>query len=64
MLKIFITDNGKGFDFSRLGKDNGANHGHFGLYNMKERAKDIGAAIEIISEEGEGTEIKLEVPLK
>ena len=37
---------------------------HFGLYNMKERAKDIGAAIEIISEEGEGTEIKLEVPLK
>ena len=32
--------------------------------SAKERAKDIGAAIEIISEEGEGTEIKLEVPLK
>ncbi len=64
MLKIFITDNGKGFDSSLILKENGVNHGHFGLYNMKERAKDIGAAIEIISEEGEGTEIKLEVPLK
>lgn len=64
ILKIFITDNGKGFDSSLILKENGVNHGHFGLYNMKERAKDIGAAIEIISEEGEGTEIKLEVPLK
>lgn len=64
MLKIFITDNGKGFDSSLILKENGVNYGHFGLYNMKERAKDIGAAIEIISEEGEGTEIKLEVPLK
>ena len=31
---------------------------------MKERAKDSGAEIDIISEAGEGTEIKLEVPLK
>lgn len=62
-LKIFITDNGKGFD-TNLIKDNHYPHGHFGLYNMKERAKDIGATMEIISEEGEGTEIKLEVPLK
>lgn len=63
LLKIYITDNGRGFNSARLLKEN-SNHGHFGLYNMKERAKDIGAAIEIISEEGEGTEIKLEVPLK
>ena len=62
-LKIFITDNGKGFD-SKHFQDNGFSSGHFGLYNMKERAKDTGAAIEIISEIGEGTEIKLEVPLK
>ena len=62
-LKIFITDNGKGFD-SRIFKDNNFSYGHFGLYNMKERAKDSGAEIDIISEEGEGTEIKLEVPLK
>lgn len=62
-LKIFITDNGKGFD-SRIFKDYNFSYGHFGLYNMKERAKDSGAEIDIISEEGEGTEIKLEVPLK
>ena len=31
---------------------------------MKERAKDIDALLEINSEEGEGTEVKLEVPLK
>ncbi len=62
-LKIFITDNGKGFD-SRIFQDNTFSYGHFGLYNMKERAKDSGAEIEIISEKGEGTEIKLEVPLK
>ena len=62
-LKIFITDNGKGFD-SRIFQDNTFSYGHFGLYNMKERAKDSGAEIDIISEAGEGTEIKLEVPLK
>ena len=62
-LKIFITDNGKGFD-SRIFQDNTFAYGHFGLYNMKERAKDSGAEIDIISEEGEGTEIKLEVLLK
>lgn len=62
-LKIFITDNGKGFD-TVLIKDNHYPHVHFGLYNMKERAKDIDALLEINSEEGEGTEVKLEVPLK
>lgn len=64
LLKIFITDNGKGFDVHLSSKDNSYNNGHFGLSNMKERAKDIGAAIEIFSEAGGGTEIKLEVPLK
>ena len=62
-LKIFITDNGKGFDIRNF-QEASFSHGHFGLYNIKERAKDSGATIEIISEQGEGTEIKLEVPLK
>ena len=64
ILKLFITDNGKGFDLQKITKDSAFNYSHFGLSNMKERAKDIGAVIEIFSEEAGGTEIKLEVPLR
>ncbi len=63
-LKIFITDNGVGFDLKSGLMDSAIYYRHFGLSNMKERAKDIGAIIEIFSEPEGGTEIKLEVPLK
>ncbi|MCR4735624.1 MAG: sensor histidine kinase [Treponema sp.] len=60
-LKVYITDNGKGFNQEKIEK---VRYGHFGLSNMKERAKALGGTLEIRSDEDEGTEIKLEVPLK
>ncbi len=51
-LKLLISDNGVGFDVT------GINSG-YGLSVMKERAGDIGALIEIISEKGKGTGISL-----
>jgi len=63
-MKIFITDNGIGFDLHSKNREYIFSGKHFGISNMKERARQIGGNIQIISEENEGTEIKLEVPLK
>lgn len=63
-LKVYITDNGQGFDSKLVLKNLTSNYGHFGLNNMKERAKDLSAEIHFESTLGEGTEIKLEMPLK
>ena len=60
MLRITITDNGVGFvpgtrvrgDFPR-----------FGLATMRERAESIGGLLTIDSTPGEGTRVRLEVPL-
>ena len=70
-LIIFITDDGKGFDPAsamqapeRTEKSDGKlNTPHFGLKSMKNRAELIGASIEINSEQDDGTEIRIELPL-
>jgi signal transduction histidine kinase len=48
-----ISDNGEGF---ALQKDY---DGHYGLLNMEERAKEIGAQLSIDSEPGKGTKVTL-----
>lgn len=52
-FSIMIEDNGKGF----------AQHqeypGHYGLENMRARAHELGASLEILSEEKNGTTVKL-----
>ena len=52
---IGIQDNGKGFDPDQVELGNGLN-------NMKKRARDIGGALEIQSDEQKGTRIVLSVP--
>ena len=37
---------------------------HFGLNNMAQRASELGADFSIISEFGDGTKIRLEVPVE
>lgn len=64
MLKVYITDNGTGFNSEKLLKETALQYGHFGISNMKNRAKDINASFSISSEINSGTEIKLEVPVK
>jgi signal transduction histidine kinase len=59
LLKLRIRDDGKGIDPKHLhsGRD-----GHWGLPGMRERAREIGAQLEMWSEVGAGTEVELRVP--
>jgi signal transduction histidine kinase len=54
-VTLEIADDGRGFDPNRV------NGGGMGLGNMSARAKAIGAAIEIHSRPGEGTQVKVRV---
>lgn len=51
-IELFIRDNGIGFDSSNPPRGNG-------LHNMKNRANEIGAQLDIESESGKGTSVKL-----
>lgn len=51
-LEVLIVDDGKGFDFENTSFGNG-------IANIKKRAKDLGGSVEISSEKGKGTIVKL-----
>ncbi len=55
---ITVKDDGKGFD------PTASKHGHYGLLNMRERAKKCGGEVTVRSRPGEGTEICLTVPYR
>ena len=57
-ILIFIVDDGCGM------KNTTPSGMHFGLNNMRHRASEIGADFSIISELGDGTKIRLEVPVE
>ena len=52
-VTLTIKDNGRGFD------RHNAPPNHFGLGNMRESAQSIGAELNIFSQPGQGTEIKV-----
>ncbi len=52
-LRLKLTDNGRGFDIEKITNGNG-------LENMKDRARQIGGTLSIISSLESGTEIKFE----
>jgi signal transduction histidine kinase len=54
-LQILISDNGTGFEGP-------SGRGHYGLQTMRERADEIGGALQVHSNVGEGTSIELTVP--
>lgn len=56
-LIISISDNGKGFNEKEIEAGNG-------LANMRSRAEKIGGALQISSEKGKGTMIKLQTPIR
>jgi signal transduction histidine kinase len=62
VVRLTIQDNGVGF---ALPKDwlSLARAGHLGLVGMRERAEAIGGELEIQSEPGQGTQIRVTVPL-
>jgi two-component system NarL family sensor kinase len=59
-LELTVTDDGRGFDPERAP---GVGEGHLGLTIMRERARGYGGDCEITSAPGEGTRVRLWLPL-
>src|SRR5262249_1434828 len=57
---LIVRDDGKGIDQKVL-KDHGR-AGHWGLPGVYERAEGIGAEVDVWSEAGAGTEVRVRVP--
>jgi signal transduction histidine kinase len=57
-VELEIEDNGHGFETASAGSQ-----GKQGLRNMKERARSLGAHLDIDSEKGRGTAVRLALPL-
>jgi len=58
-LRLRVRDDGKGMDQQVLEK--GRRPGHWGLPGVRERARQIGAKLDVWSEAGAGTEVQLAV---
>jgi signal transduction histidine kinase/ligand-binding sensor domain-containing protein len=59
-LRLRIRDDGKGIESDLVRKE--GRTGHFGLHGMRERAKLIGAKLELWSQISSGTEVELTMP--
>jgi signal transduction histidine kinase/ligand-binding sensor domain-containing protein len=59
-LQLRIRDDGHGIDATVL--DAGGKPGHFGVVGMRERARKLGAQLDLWSKPGAGTEVDLRVP--
>ncbi|HEY8756416.1 MAG TPA: histidine kinase [Candidatus Dormibacteraeota bacterium] len=62
-LLLIVSDDGSGFD-TDLGELAASSPGSFGLVGMRERARLIGAELEVTSERTVGTRISVRVPLE
>jgi signal transduction histidine kinase/ligand-binding sensor domain-containing protein len=60
-VQMKIRDDGRGLDPAILSA--GGKPGHWGIYNMRERARKIGASLEISSQPNAGTTLLLKLPL-
>jgi signal transduction histidine kinase len=58
-IALEVRDDGQGF-----AADEPVEQGHFGLTGMRERAAMIGGALEVTSEPGGGTTVRLRVPAR
>lgn len=58
-VHLAVTDDGTGFV-----SDAHALNGHFGLFDMQERAQALGSHLQIVTEPGSGTRVELEVIVK
>ncbi len=60
LLRIEVTDNGKGFEPGAKKRGTGG----YGVDNMQEKASSIGAQVTIVSTPGQGTQLHLSWPLQ
>jgi signal transduction histidine kinase len=56
-LELRVSDDGKGFDPAE------SFPGHLGLHSMQERVRAIGGSLEIHSAPGQGTQVRVRVPI-
>ncbi|MBI4928416.1 MAG: hypothetical protein HY835_11660 [Anaerolineae bacterium] len=61
-VTLQVSDNGKGFDVPKSPAEF-APSGHYGLLGLYERAELIGAALEIRSTPGKGTQLNISLPV-
>lgn len=59
ILKVMVTDNGKGFDTKLISESKG-----IGWSNVYARMELIGGHVSIFSKPGEGTTVRLEIPIQ
>jgi signal transduction histidine kinase len=57
-VRLEVTDDGRGFDLARASENGG-----MGLSGMEERARRINGTLEILGAPGQGTTVKVEVPI-
>ena len=57
---VHIYDDGKGFDLQSVAQNNG----HYGLMNMRERARLLGGSLQINAVPGQGTQISVTIPFE
>lgn len=62
-LKLYIYDDGKGFDSSEIKSKTENTNSGFGLISMKERVELLNGKFEITSQPGKGTRINIWIPL-
>jgi signal transduction histidine kinase len=60
-ISLSIRDDGVGFT---PGQEAGANQGHFGLLGMRERIERLDGTLHVESAPGQGTIVRIEVPLR
>ncbi len=58
-ITLEVRDDGRG---GAAEKKSGSAHGHYGLTGMRERAEAIGGTLEVSSQSGEGTTVRLSAP--
>lgn len=58
-IALEVRDDGRGFTMS---EEASAGQGHYGFTGMRERAAAIGGTLEVTSEPGEGTSVRLHAP--
>jgi signal transduction histidine kinase/ligand-binding sensor domain-containing protein len=61
-FQLRVRDDGKGIDPAILSA--GGKPGHWGMYNMRERAQKIGATLEVTSQPNGGTTLELKLRLR
>jgi signal transduction histidine kinase len=59
LFQLRIRDDGKGIDPGIVAEGHA---GHYGVPEMRERAKRIGGRLDVWTEIGAGTEIELSIP--